>query len=78
MERYKIQDKKNTTTNMEINIGLQVTKQTPINKGDFEQRHQRRIEPRPRATCIKIWWSSVGRFSSYASGQTLSVCHTYR
>ena len=24
-------------TNMEINIGLQVTKQTPINKGDFEQ-----------------------------------------
>jgi len=23
--------------NVEINIGLQVTKQTPINKGDFEQ-----------------------------------------
>ena len=37
MERYKIPDKKNTMTNMEINIGLQVTKQTPINKGDFEQ-----------------------------------------
>jgi len=24
-------------TNMEINIGLQVTKQTPVNKGDFKQ-----------------------------------------
>ena len=24
-------------TNTEINIGLQVRKQTPINKGDFEQ-----------------------------------------
>ena len=24
-------------TNMEINIGLQVRKHTPINKGDFEQ-----------------------------------------
>ena len=24
-------------TNMVINIGLQVTEQTPINKGDFEQ-----------------------------------------
>jgi len=23
--------------NVEINVGLQVTKQTPINKGDFEQ-----------------------------------------
>ena len=28
---------KNTMTNMEINIGLQVTKQTPVNKGDFKQ-----------------------------------------
>jgi len=38
MERYKIPDKKkNTMTNMEIKIGLQVTKKTPINKGDFEQ-----------------------------------------
>jgi len=24
-------------TNMDINIGLQVTKQTPVNKGDFKQ-----------------------------------------
>ena len=24
-------------TDMEINIGLQVTKQTPVNKGDFKQ-----------------------------------------
>jgi len=35
MERYKIP--KNTMTNMEINIGLQVTKQTPVHKGDFKQ-----------------------------------------
>jgi len=37
MERYKIPNKKNTMTNMEINIGLQVTKQTPVNKGHFKQ-----------------------------------------
>jgi len=35
------------------------------------QRRQRRTEPRPQATCIKIWWwRSVVWFSTYASGQT--------
>ena len=29
-------------TDMEINIGLQVTKQTPVNKGDFKQCPPRR------------------------------------
>ena len=38
MDRYKIQDKKNTMTNMGINIGItDYKKKTPINKGDFEQ-----------------------------------------
>jgi len=31
MEGYKMP--KNTMTNMEINIGLKVTKQTPVDKG---------------------------------------------
>jgi len=35
MEGYKIP--KNTMTNMEINIGLKVTKQTPVDKGYFKQ-----------------------------------------
>jgi len=37
---------------------------------NLSQGRQRRIEPRPQATCIKIWWSSAARFLSYACGQT--------
>jgi len=36
---------------------------------NISQRHQRRTEPQPQATCTKMWWSSALRSSSYASKQ---------
>ena len=59
----------NTTSCMILATGPMLWKYESIHKPEVLQCYQRRTEPQPHATCIKIW-SSAMWFLGYASGQT--------